>query len=316
MDLQRSMARIGPVWAEDIQRHAEIVFDGYAPLLRAAPRHGISVTRDIAYGGHPRQVLDLYRSCEIGGKQRPLPVVMFVHGGAFIRGDRNLTPEIYANVPTWFARNGCIGINVEYRLAPEAAYPSGAHDVAGAVDWAHNHIAEFGGDPSRILLVGHSSGGTHVASYAFDQGARGGGEPCIAGQVLVSARVLADVRPDNPNATGVRAYFGDDAGRYEERSPITHAAGSSVPTMIVVAEFESPLLDQYALDLFHRMGRSAPPALRFVRLDRHNHASIVAHFNTEEEILGAEILDFLDSLSASGGGRGTKALLRADARTA
>lgn len=297
LELQRSMARIGPVWGSDIERHARIVLDAYAPLLRAAPTSGVAVTRDLRYGDHPRQVLDVFQPV-VHDPMRRLPVVMFVHGGAYVRGERNLSPEIYANVPTWFVRNGCIGVNVEYRLAPEAVHPAGARDVGAAVSWVHEHIGAYGGDPQRIVLIGHSAGGTHVASYVFDADARGEPVARVAGQVLISARVRADARPDNPNAAGVRAYFGDDATRYEARSPLTHAAESTVPTMIVVAEFENPLLDAYGLDLFHRMGRAAPPGLRFVRMDRHNHASIVAHFNTGEEILGREILDFLASLPA------------------
>lgn len=296
--LQRSMARIGPIWSEDIERHASLVFDAYTPLLRSAPRDDVVVTRDIPYGTHPRQVVDVYH-VPSNEPARLRPVVMFVHGGAFTRGERDRTPEIFGNVLTWFARQGCVGVNVEYRLAPESVFPGGARDVGSAVDWTRGHIAQFGGDASRILLIGHSAGGAHVASYAFDAAARGEATPRIAGQVLISARVRADQRPDNPNAAGVRAYFGDDPRQYEARSPITHAEGSAVSTMMVVAEFESPLLDVYALDLFHVMSRSAPPVLRFVRLDRHNHVSIVAHFDTEEEILGREILDFLANLPLS-----------------
>lgn len=297
LPLQRSMAQIGPVWAQDIERHSRIVFDGYAPLLRTAPRHGVTVTRDLAYGAHPRQMLDVYHTRRPGDRA-PLPVALFVHGGAYVGGDRNVMPEFYSNVTTWFARNGCVGVNAGYRLAPEAAYPEGARDIGRAVAWVHDNVQAFGGDPSRIFLIGHSSGGTHVASYVFDDAARGEPGPRIFGQVLISARLRADIQPENPNAVGVRAYFGDDPAVYHHRSPITHAAGSRVPTMIVIAEFESPLLDVYALDLFHAMSRAAPPELRLVRMDRHNHTSIIAHFNTSEEILGDQILDFMASIPA------------------
>jgi hypothetical protein len=59
MQLRRSMAEIGPVWSQDVDRHARIVFDGYAPLLRAAPRDGVIVSLDLAYGDHQRQKLDV-----------------------------------------------------------------------------------------------------------------------------------------------------------------------------------------------------------------------------------------------------------------
>jgi acetyl esterase/lipase len=294
-EVRRTMARVGPVWGRDIPKHVDEVFAAYAPLQRAASRDGVAITRDVAYGADPRQVLDVYAPADAGA---PRPVVLFVHGGAFYMGERDRTPEFYSNVPVWFARNGCIGVNVEYRLAPQAAFPEGTRDVAAAVDWAHDCIAAFGGDPARIFLLGHSAGGAHVASYAFDANARGSAQPRIAGQVLVSARVRADVLPENPNAVGVRSYYGADPVALEARSPVTHAAGSSVPTMIAIAQFENPLLDVYAAELAWRMSAAMRRAPRFVRLVRHNHASIVAHFNTDEEILGTEILDFIAEVGA------------------
>ena len=74
---------------------------------------------------------------------------------------------------------------------------------------------------------------------------------------------------------------------------MTHAAGSKLPTFIVIAEFENPLLDVYGAELLHRMSVAARRAPRFMRLTRHNHTSIVAHFNTGEDLLGNEILDFI-----------------------
>ena len=100
--------------------------------------------------------------------------------------------------------------------------------------------------------------------------------------------------PENPNAAGVRAYFGQDESTYEARSPINHAAQSQVPVFIVNAEYENPLLDLYGLELAHRIAMVRRHAPRYMRLPRHNHISIVAHFNTAEETLGREILAFFE----------------------
>ena len=70
--------------------------------------------------------------------------------------------------------------------------------------------------------------------------------------VLVSARLRADQLPENPNAAGVRAYFGDDVSRYEQRSPVSFAGCNELPTFIVTAEFENPLLDLYGLEFPYR----------------------------------------------------------------
>ena len=287
--LRRTMAEIGPVWGRDIQKHRDIVLAAYLPLQQAAPKGGIEVVRNVPYGRHPRQVADIYRPASAAGA----PVLIFVHGGAFVRGDRDLNDEVYGNVLRYFARNGYVGVNMEYRLAPEAAFPAGAEDVGLAIAWAAKSIAAHGGDPQRIFLVGHSAGGTHAASWVFDERVRAGRPAGIVAQALISARLRADAAPENPNAQAVRAYFGADESRYEERSPVTHGAASSVPTLIAVAQFENPLLDVYGAELFHRMC-AAGRTPRFVQMVRHNHISIVAHFNTGEDILGAAIVDFFD----------------------
>lgn len=290
-ETRAELARIGPVWGRDIQAHRDRVFDLYAPLLAAAPKAGVVVTRDLAYGAHARQRLDLFRPERASGAD----VVVFVHGGAFVRGDKRATPHIYDNVLYWFARQGCVGYNVEYRLAPEAAYPAGAEDLGAALAWVRAHARDHGGDPARVFLVGHSAGATHVATLLADPALPPGWERGAAGAVLISGRLRADARRDNPNAAGVRAYFGADESLYDARSPVTHAARLELPVFIAIGEYENPLLDVYGAEMLHRLALARGRAPRFLRLAGHNHISIVAHFNTEEEILGREILEFFAS---------------------
>jgi acetyl esterase/lipase len=285
---RRELAAIGPVWGRDIQKHRDRVLALYGPLLERAPKSGVAVTREVPYAGHDRQRLDVFRP----QGARDADVVVFVHGGAFVRGDKRVTSEVYDNVLYWFARQGCVGFNIEYRLAPESQYPGGATDVALAVAWVRAHAREHGGNPARIFLIGHSAGGTHAAAYACDPVVRPAEGHGLAGLVLISARVRADVRPDNPNAAAVKAYFGEDESLYEARSPVTHAANLDVPVFIAIAEHENPLLDVYGAELLHRVSIARGRAPRFMRLPEHNHISIMAHFNTEEELLGREILEF------------------------
>ena len=221
--------------------------------------------------------------------------MLFVHGGAFVRGDKDVTDEVYANVCYYFARHGYLGLNVEYRLAPESSYPGGAEDLAAAVAWAKRSARDFGGDPERLFLVGHSAGATHVAAYGWDPNLSVRVDPAVKGLVLISGRLRADARPDNPNAAGVRAYFGDDESRYDARSPVTYAAASPLPVFLAVAEHENPLLDVYGAETLHRIAVARGRAPRFLRLPRHNHISIVAHVNTDEDILGREMRDFFET---------------------
>ncbi|NUU04123.1 alpha/beta hydrolase [Herbaspirillum robiniae] len=290
---REQLLALGPVWRNDINRHRQAVVDIYSPLHAAQAADDVIVTRDIAYGEHERQRLDLY--LPRGQAGQPRPIVMFVHGGAFLRGNMNANAQIYGNVLYYFARRGMIGINVEYRLAPQAPYPAGSLDVAAAVAWAREHAHEYGGDAQRLILIGHSAGGAHAAAYVADPALReqrkqGHG---VAALVLISARLRADVHADNPNAAGVRAYWGEDAAQHEARSPVTYAANIDVPLMIAVAEHENPYLDVYGAELFWRVAQARAQAPRFVQVRHHNHTSIVAHMGTEDDMLGQQILDFI-----------------------
>ncbi len=293
------LADIGPRWSADIRQASAEVKAAYAPLLARAPRTGVEVRRDIAYGAHARQMLDLFvptRTASVAaGTEVPggLPIVVFVHGGAFVRGDKSGEDGLYDNILFWFARQGFMGVNVEYRLAPQTQFPGAVEDVAAAMRWVQAHAGQQGGDISRVLLMGHSAGGTHVASYVFDPllGYLGRHVNAV---VLLSARLMADVLPENPNAQGVRAYFGDDPSSYATRSPMAYAACNRVPVLIVNAQYENPLLDVYGLEFAFRIANARRCAPHYISARRHNHVSIVAHFNTAEEKLGRDIVGFFE----------------------
>ena len=287
--VQVALAEIGPQWQSDIRTFIPRTRELFLPLLAEAPKAGVSVTPDIAYGDDPKQRLDVYRPAAVVGA----PIIIFVHGGALTRGDKNTNAEAYANVLYFFGRHGLVGINGNYRLAPQHRYPAAAFDIGRVVAWAQANAADYGGDPGRIFLIGHSSGGTHAATWAYDRKIHGPAGPGIAGLILLSGRLRADNRPDDPNAAGVEAYFGTDPSLYPTRSPITHGAASDVPTFIVVAEYDNPFLDAYGADLFSRLCTTRGRCPRFTQLIGHNHMSIVMAFNTADEALGREILDFI-----------------------
>lgn len=283
---------LGPGWASDINRHRGLVVAHYAALLDPLGSSGVAIDRDLAYGSTEREVLDVHFDPRWQPGSRD--VVVFLHGGAFIRGSKSVNGRVYDNVAHWFARQGIVGVNVEYRLAPQAPYPAGAEDVSRAFRWVQQHIARYGGRPDRIFLMGHSAGGCHVATAVFDPQFPRIAEAELAGAILVSARLRADVLADNPNAEGVRAYFGEDAALYEQRSPINHVQTSNVPLLVAVAQYENPHLDRYGEEFHQRALASPRTALtRFASLPLHNHTSIVAHFDSGEDSLGLEITRFM-----------------------
>jgi len=211
-----------------------------------------------------------------------------------VAGERNISPAVYGNIPTYFARQGMLGVNATYRLAPAAQWPAAADDVAATVRWLKANAASYGGDPNRIYVIGHSAGATHLASYAFIRSLQPADGTGLAGIVLMSGRYLFDPHPDDPNLKNFQAYFGADRARYAQQSPINHVkTAAKIPTFIVIAEYDNPDLDTQGamlLSAYCERDRACP---RFMRLEKHNHLSMTFQFNTRDEALGREILEFM-----------------------
>lgn len=128
----------------------------------AFSRRGVDVVRDVAYGDHgARNQLDIYRPAGATAASS-LPVVLFVHGGAWVIGNKQQQGK---PLLLHLARRGYVGVSTNYRLAPRHRWPAQIVDVKRAVAWVHEHIAEFGGDPSFVAVAGASAGG-HLAALA------------------------------------------------------------------------------------------------------------------------------------------------------
>ncbi len=266
----------------------------YEPLLAAAPKGDLVVQKDVRYGEHERNLVDLYRPRGVENA----PVLVYVHGGGYRTGDRDLSPLVYSNIPTYFARHGYLAMSATYRLAPLASWPSGAEDMRALVDWVRKNARAHGGDPDRLFLMGHSAGATHVATYAFDSRFQPPDGHGLAGIVLVSGRYRLRWDPDDPSLDSIREYFGDDPTLYESRSVVTHVPASDVAAMLVVAERDQTNLVETSGELFSALcRRDEGRCPRFLQLRHHNHLSEVIHFNTGDELLGREILDFVERRS-------------------
>src|SRR4249920_2060461 len=194
---------------------------------------------------------------------RAMPVVLFVPGGGYVGGAKNREGvPFYQNVGVFFAKNGVVGVTMNYRLAPKHMWPAGGEDVAAALRWVRKNIAEFGGDPERIFLYGQSAGGTHVAHYVFDERLQpAGGADGVVGAILQSAVLDPASGPAGPN---VEAYYGPREG-WAARSLLTKLEGRKIPVFLVYAELDpKPFRDQAALlaeGLAKRDGGAKPPTL-------------------------------------------------------
>jgi acetyl esterase/lipase len=255
----------------------------YAPFHEQEPYRDVRVARDVAYGPHARQRVDVFSPVAPGGGR---PVLAFFHGGGFVAGDKRRAGTPYNdNVALWAVRRGMVGVNATYRLAPDFQWPSGARDVAAVLGWLRANVAAHGGDPDRIHLVGTSAGAVHVASHIALEGGAG-----AAGAILLSGAY--DLTTFDRERT--RVYFGDDPARYAERSPLRALVDEPVPALYVLAEHDPPAAQRQALTLvsayWERHGRWP----RFLRLFGHNHFTVTAHLNTPDDVLGREIERFVD----------------------
>jgi acetyl esterase/lipase len=115
---------------------------------------------DHAYGPESRQKLDVY--APEGAKDRP--VVVFFYGGSWTEGSRGL----YRFVGAALAKRGIVTVLPDYRLYPQVRFPVFVDDGALAVAWVQKHAQEFGGDPQRVVLMGHSAGAHQAAHLAYD----------------------------------------------------------------------------------------------------------------------------------------------------
>src|SRR5215216_568676 len=123
----------------------------------APPRDGVREVLDVRYhpGWNGRHKLDLFLPDD--GKEGKRPVVIFLHGGTWMVGDKNFF-GVYRGVGRFLAQNGVVGVMVNYRLSPLVRHPEHAKDAARAFAWVRRNIAKHGGDPDRIFLAGHSAG--------------------------------------------------------------------------------------------------------------------------------------------------------------
>lgn len=262
--------------------------DIYRPLQPKPPFAHVRVHRNIAYGPDPQNRLDVF-------VPEPLPsdaiaVLVFVHGGAFTGGDKS-DGTFYDNVGRWAAKHNLIGININYRLAPGAAWPAAIEDIGLAVHWAIQNVAPFGGDPDRIFLMGHSSGATHVAGYLTHPDLQPPFGTGVAGAILVSGvyNFTASTLTDNE-----KKYFGADPALYAGQSALQSLAQSKLPLLIAVGGLDTPRAEQQA-KLLNKAACARQNCPRFAVLPKHSHMSEIFAINTGNQELTRAISGFIKS---------------------
>jgi acetyl esterase/lipase len=200
--------------------------------------------------GHERQVLDIYAPANAAGKG--LPVVFWIHGGGWQTGDKS---DVKLK-PQWFMERGFVFVSTNYRLWPGVDMGTLIGDVAKSFGWVQKHIAEYGGDPRRVLVGGHSAGAQLAAILCTDDRylkAEGVSFDVLLGCVPVdgdtydipamieTAETRLRVHGFPPPKQGHRIKFGDAPEKHKDFSAVTHIArGKGIPPFLILYVNDHP----------------------------------------------------------------------------
>jgi acetyl esterase/lipase len=193
-------------------------------LAANAPAHFASVGRrtDVPYGQDPRQRLDVYTP----RAGHALPIVVFWYGGAWSSGHKSQ----YRFVGAALAERGCIAVLPDYRLYPQVRFPAFIEDGARAVAWVERHAQELGGDPQRIVLMGHSAGAHLAATLALEPRyleAAGVDRRAIAALIGLSGPYALE-----PDTDELRTIFSAPYTA-EDWQPVRHASSQAPPALLI-----------------------------------------------------------------------------------
>lgn len=234
------------------------------------PKDGASMraAQGIAYAPGPRRMLDVYAP----GRPMPgvgnRPVVVFFYGGSWSSGSKTG----YAFVGRALAARGYVVVIPDYRLVPNVRYPAFVEDGAAAVRWTEAHAAEFGGDPTRIVLAGHSAGAYIAAMLAVDDRWLGAARAPV--RAFVGLAGPYDFAPFDVPAS--RAAFGDWP-RPAETQPVTWAGKGDPPTLLLVGDDDHVVQPRNSEALASRLRFGGVP-VELKRYPKIGHVGLVVSF--------------------------------------
>jgi triacylglycerol lipase len=246
------------------------------------PQPDIAAQRDIAYGSDPLQKLDVFTKANdtVTGK----PVVIFAHGGGFTGGDKHREGAFqFDNLMMWLARNGFVGVNMNYRLAPANPFPAAQEDVAAVIRWTKANATRYGGDPNRIVLAGQSAGASLMANHLAMPQFHGPDGPGGVAAYLSSGQY---------EVTGPSEYYGNDPSKFAERSSLTRLAQVRIPMFITRAEYDPPDIAAQG-DKLNKALCDAGRCPTFILTAGHNHNSQVYAIGTADQTVTRPLLQFL-----------------------
>ena len=190
-----------------------------------------SKAKTLSYGPDAKQVMDIYPQTT----SSKAPVILMVHGGGWRHGSRQ-SEGVVDNKLAHFGAKGYVFVSIDYRLMPEAEPNAQAEDVSRAIAYVQAHIAQYGGDPDNIIIMGHSAGAHLVALISADPAiASGQGAKPWRGTVALDAGALDTVASlsKTPHLPLYDKAFGADPAAWAKASPMARLTSLAIPMMLV-----------------------------------------------------------------------------------
>ena len=271
-----------------------------ASVVAAEPK----VHRDLAYAElkSEKQTLDVYAPVE--GKN--LPVVVWIHGGGWQAGDKKDVDK----KPQAFVDKGFAFVSVNYRLLPSVDMATIIRDVAKSIRWVHDHIAEYGADPKRLIIMGHSAGAQVAALICTDDRylkaeglslaiARGcvpvDGDTYDVPAIIETAETRRRAHGLPQAKYGHREKFGNDRAKHRDFSAVTHVAkDKGIPPFLILHVAEHPDTSAQAQRLGNVLRDAGLPITVFgARETTHN--KINADLGLPDDPATKAMFEFLDN---------------------
>ncbi len=255
-----------------------------------------------ATGSDPRLTsLDVFRPRGAGSRR---PVVIFVHGGGFSAGDKSPS-ALVENKARYFPAHGFVFVSVNYRLAPEVRQPVLTQDVAAAVAYVRAHAVEWGGDPDRLFLIGHSAGAQLVIELVTDAALlKKSGVPsaAIRGAVLIDTQLYdipyAMAYPDDDGLAHeiVDMAYGKSPEQWTAASPINRIArGGELPPLLLFHATDPASVSSRATLRFAEKVRAAGGTVAVEPAREKDHSHLGRDVGNEHDWITEVVMRFLQA---------------------
>lgn len=257
--------------------------------LAQSTLYGVKAFTDIIYYDGPgfnpiKHKLDLF----VPEGLQSAPVLLFIHGGGWTSGDKNL----YSYLGHTFARAGFATVVINYRLSPQVQHPAHIEDVARAFAWTHKNIAQYGGDPAKIFVAGHSAGGHLTALLALDAQYLKAHHLTLS--AIKGAIPISGVYDVTSPFSLYRTVFGADPQQRQAASPITHTGPNRPPFLVIYAEFDLPGLEAQARQLVSLLKQNSSET-ELLKVSATDHITIIVNIGLSGDPTTEAILKFMRS---------------------